>query len=94
MLKQVSSITYSYETKLHTISSSPSPSSSSSSPSSSSSSAAASAAARTWEAEHVICTVPLGVLKAGGITFEPVSLCVHSRLSVHVRPRVSQNGNS
>ena len=37
--------------------------------------------------------VPLGVLKAGGITFEPVSLCVHSRLSVHVRPRVSQNGN-
>ena len=88
MLKQVSSITYSYETKLHTISSSSSPSSSSSS------SAAGSAAARTWEAEHVICTVPLGVLKAGGITFEPVSLCVHSRLSVHVRPRVSQNGNS
>lgn len=58
---------YSYETKLFTITSAASSSFSSSSTSSTSSSATS----KTWETEHVICTVPVGVLKGRSILFDP-----------------------
>jgi len=65
-MQQVSRVAYNYETKLFTITSTVSSSSSNSSASFSSS-----ATSKTWDAEHVICTVPLGVLKGLSISFEP-----------------------
>ena len=64
-MQQVRRVAYNYETKLYNITSDASPSSNSSA------SASSPATSKTWDAEHVICTVPLGVLKGRSISFEP-----------------------